>query len=403
MSKDIEPLPSKVHEQYAQLFSKMEPIDYSHIDAIAQVAATICNTPVSRVNFINGDSESFMFKYGLDAKATPLDHAFCAEAILQDDLFIVEDSRLDERFAQNPYVTQEPKILFYAGLPLITNKKEKLGTLCVLDYTPRTLNDDQVNSLKTLAKSVIAVLELRHSVIKTKLAKNQLRAQNEKLMSFAYTAAHDIKSPLGNIIQLSKTIETDDRVDLEEARTICSMISSSAFKLNRIIDGTLEFSKKTRFDSSDIEDINIKSLFQEGIDYAQNQVNINFTMDVDKSLMIRSNRNALERIMVNLVVNGIKYCDKEVSQIKLSAKLIGDFITFDVSDNGPGIAKKDQTKIFEMFQTTSNVDKQGKKGTGIGLSTVLSLVEQLGGNMQLESELGKGSKFSFILPQDISV
>jgi GAF domain-containing protein len=130
-------------------------------DRITELAADVCGTPVSALTFVDEDRQWFKANVGLSVTETSRDVAFCAHAILQEDLFTVPDALADDRFAQNPLVTHDPKIRFYAGMPLITQDGHALGTLCVMDWKPRQLSAEQRGELRALAKSVLSILESR--------------------------------------------------------------------------------------------------------------------------------------------------------------------------------------------------------------------------------------------------
>ena len=112
-------------------------------DEVVQVASAVCGTPISVINLIDQNRQWFKAEVGLGVRETPLDSSICAHAILQPGLFIVPDTTLDRRFADNPLVTGDPHLRFYAGALLQTPEGFPLGTVCVLDYKPRELDDTQ--------------------------------------------------------------------------------------------------------------------------------------------------------------------------------------------------------------------------------------------------------------------
>jgi len=130
-------------------------------DAITRLASYICGTPIALISLIDVDRQWFKSKVGLDISETPRTDAFCRYTILGDGILEIPDTLLDELFVDNVFVTGEPNIRFYAGVPLIDNDGYKLGSLCVIDNVARKLTFEQRDAMQTLANEVISHLTLR--------------------------------------------------------------------------------------------------------------------------------------------------------------------------------------------------------------------------------------------------
>lgn len=163
-----------------QLLHQLEILDTPHeknFDDIARIAMTVCEVPVAVVSLVDINRQWFKSCLGLDASETPREVAFCAHAILQpNQIMIVEDSLLDERFSDNSLVTGAPFIRFYAGVPLVMMSGLALGTLCVIDFVPRTLDARQQELLVLLAHQTVQLLQQKQQQLALEQERENLDA-----------------------------------------------------------------------------------------------------------------------------------------------------------------------------------------------------------------------------------
>jgi len=182
--------------QYPVLATETE----TALEELAQVAARLCGTSMALVCLVEGDGRrparghrQWFKGFGFALPAPP-QLSFCTRTILAGPL-LVPDAEADERFADDPLVTADPRIRFYAGVPLLNREGRALGTLCVLDTIPRTLSPEQLEALQVLAQQVMQQLELRRHLaemeqltVEHQRLQEQLRTQTQQSRLFAEMA-----------------------------------------------------------------------------------------------------------------------------------------------------------------------------------------------------------------------
>ncbi|MAK36533.1 MAG: hypothetical protein CMC15_10190 [Flavobacteriaceae bacterium] len=171
-------------------------------------------------------------------------------------------------------------------------------------------------------------------------------------------------------------------------------LKQSSFTLSDYITGLLAHYESDKISEEAHQTFDIHHLLEEIVEL----LNINLDCEInfpETNFDLNCNRAALEQIFLNLLGNSIKYSDKENIVITIDAEEDGTYYLFKVSDNGIGIPKDKQKDIFDLFATVGNTDRNGQKGSGIGLSTVKKIIDNLGGTIEVISEENEGTQFKF--------
>ena len=261
---------------------------------------------------------------------------------------------------------------------------------------------DETGKVKAVIGVSRDITERKQAEEKIQQQNLELQERNEELDDFAHTVAHDLKNPLGVIIGFSELLEDDySEFSEKEIKDIIKQIVHNGNKMNNIINDLILFSslRKTeiKIDILIMGDIVAKAINSLSLMIEKNNVEITFPETFPSVLGYAS---WVEQVLVNYISNAIKFGGKP-PRIKLTAdtgkidNVPEGMVRFCVRDNGPGISQKNQTRIFKKFE---RLDQVKIEGHGLGLSIVRRIIKKLGGQVGVESEIGKGSLFYFTLP-----
>jgi len=241
-------------------------------------------------------------------------------------------------------------------------------------------------------------VELEASNEELKYFNTELERSNNELERFAYIASHDLKSPLRNVISflslIKRKLRKHDDSDLEEYLTFAS---NNAHQMHNLIQDVLEFSRFDRSETSETEvDLN-ESLMMVMQNLQESMTERNAVVFAQSLPTIQSNSVRIMQLLQNLVSNGIKYNQNPKPRVIVGHRMDKLNHVFSVIDNGIGIDKEYHAQIFEMFKRLHT--REEYQGTGIGLALCKKIVDNLGGEIWLESEEGKGTSFFFSIPK----
>jgi two-component system, sensor histidine kinase and response regulator len=245
-----------------------------------------------------------------------------------------------------------------------------------------------------ITRAKVNVFErLYHAQTKQKNSLLEVERVNKQLEKFMFIVSHDLKSPLATISMLADLLRRDEMIKREkELEENASIIFNASNKLSGMIESILAYSRQSMTEQT-TEEVNTFTLASEIVSLLF--LPKHYTVTIAEALpTIYTSKIKLQQVLQNLISNSIKYNDKPNPSIEIGVTDRGTWYEFFVKDNGQGISKKDNERIFKLFETTENKSVKDSS-TGVGLNLLKVLVEEQGGKIWVESEQGLGSTFYF--------
>jgi signal transduction histidine kinase len=381
------------------------------LQALAQAASGIADTPIALISLVERHRQWFPAKVGFDGiPETPRDEAFCSHTILGDDVFEVPDAATDPRFADNPLVTGDPGIRFYAGFPLRAEDGHKLGTLCVIDTTSRRLDDRQRAQLahltaaaeqfmthhKKQADLIQVVDEARHVAECADHAKSTLLSN----------VTHEFHTPLNAIIGFADIIEREVYGPLPDSRYAerAHDIRVSGEVLLRIVSDVLDLARlyggeaELRRDVVDMREV-LTSVTASRRRAAED-AGVTVTPDCpERTVAAIGDELALRKSLRKVLDNAIQHTPTG-SRISVELDVLSrDVAAICVTDTGPGIPPSEFDRVCREFEHLDTAHAGDDKGPGLGLAVARQLIEAQGGELSLDDNVAHGTRICLALPR----
>lgn len=381
-------------------FSILDTSPEEMFDNITAIASAVCGMPIALITLLDVERQFFKSSFGLKVREAPIENSFCKLAVeTSNDIFIIEDARIDSRFKDNPNVLNEPNIVSYYGVPLNSATGVAYGTLCVIDNKVNVLTEQQKEILRKLSKQVEYLIESRKNNYLLAEYKVKIEKYSSNMEEFAYLAAHDLKAPIRAIDSFVKLLDKKhNNLWDEKDQKYVSFIIESTTKMNQLIYDLLEYSKSNLNNDRDVE-FDLKKLAFD--------VFRRLTYDIsekkpelicDEMPTITHSKIAFTLLFHNLISNGLKYQNiNSTPLIKVRFKENLTHLIFSVEDNGIGIEKEYLDLIFKPFRRLHNNSEY--QGNGLGLSACAKIIDNLKGSITLDSTPGMGSIFTISIPK----
>ena len=379
----------EVLEDY-NLFDSEAEIEY---DNITFLASKICNTSISTITLLDDKRQWFKSKIGFEHSETPLNRSFCALSISKSkNVIVVPNVMEDAEFSIIGKLNGLEKDGFYAAVTLFNEDEIALGTLCVIDYESKNLDQDQIKALQILGKQVEELFKIRLKNIQLNKNYQDLKEKYSELKQFSNTISHDIQSPINNIISLI-TLLNDDKGNQNATSEYLELLVTSSYQLKNYVSNLLTYYQSESLVVNKNK-ILLKDLVTEIEQIVTSDNQVKFVYDFDTSTLLTTDKMALSQILLNLISNGIKYNMQANPIITIRYEMFDGKSIIKIIDNGTGIEKKYFETIFENNTTLAKKDRYGNFGTGLGLSIVVNLAKKIKYKIAIDSIIGVGSTFT---------
>ena len=395
-------------------YSILDTPSESAFDGLAKLAAFICTTPISFVSLVDTDRMWFKAKVGLSVDEIPRTDGFGFSAILGEEFRMISDAQADETLSSHPLFASDPKIRFYAGVPLVTPRGFRIGTLCVADTRPRTLTAEQSAALATLARTVVTQLELRlllksqmelqsctDDVVADRTA--QLSAANESLLGETWERTqgektlHELSGQLLNAQDDERrriardlhdtTGQTLAALAMTLAQMQPEMSPKNAARFGECVGLVSAASAEIRSLSYLLHPplmdlIGLGAAIREFVSEFGKRAGTHITVDVAKDLgRLEGNREiVIFRIIQEGLANVHRHSGSATANIKL--RYSGQNVILEITDQGRGL----------------QLDSEGKTKYGVGIKSMQERLRPFRGTLDVTSS-ASGTKLTAILPR----
>lgn len=401
-------------------------------DAALNKIIKTCGFTVGAIYSIRENSISLIRTYGIRAKNSPEDFEFFESAIKNQEM-------LELNFEKNILTVSSGlvslEIKHMIIFPIIYNHEVisiiELGSTDKPTQEVKSYLSKIHDQLAIGLNNAFALVQLENLVVELKLLNEEYSKQNDALLKlheelkikakeleiqkhkaeestrlkseFLASMSHELRTPMNSVLGLTELILEDASSLNLKTKERLEIVYRSGKRLMNLINDILDLSKieagkmEIKHDETLLEDIifdvdsSIRPLA------VKKQLQFNIVREINTNIVLSTDRGKVTQVLINLLGNAVKFTDTGIVELHISSQT-DNFLRFDIIDTGIGISPENQKIIFEEFRQIDGTSTRKYSGTGLGLSICKKIADMLGGSLLVESELNKGSKFSFIIP-----
>ncbi len=377
------------------------------LDVVAENAARLCEAADARIRLIDGDGTKLVASFGSNPAPDFMPNSLenpSGRAILQRQTIHVHDLKTAAEFPGSEHITKDTGTRTFLSTPLL-REGIPIGLINIRRTEVRPFSEKHIALLKTFADQAVIAIENVRLFQEIQEKNQQLEIANKHKSQFLANVSHELRTPLNAIIGFTRIVlrKVEGQIPELQIENLKKVLISSEHLLG-LINGLLDLAK---IESGKMEVFAQSFKIDEIVQVATSTVEpmlksgrVKLVKEIAPDLPpLNTDRDKLKQVVLNLLSNAAKFTEK--GEIKVSASRENESMKLIVSDTGIGMKREALDYIFEEFRQVDMSTTRKYGGTGLGLAIVKKLVNLLGGDISVESEVGKGSKFTITLPINV--
>ena len=382
--------------------SRYDVIGVKHdgLDDLVRLVGELTGVPCAAINLMQAGTQATVAAVGVATGMCASEDSMCHRVLDLGEPVQVTDTRADPLWADNPWVNGErDSFRFYYAHQLVSPRGVVVGTLCLFDYEPRELDDDQRFKVARVAAWIMDTLELRHrtteleaTVCELTTARTELQRSNEMLDLFAGQIAHDLRGPVAALNLTLGMLREEVAEDESDQSWLVDRALGSVSRMDTLIADMLDFaSLGTRLHAGEADLAALVAMVRDDLGEGLDGVRL----VADRLPVVPGGATQWRVVLQNLVTNAVKFTrDTDAPLVRISAGTDSWGWWLEVADNGPGVPLPDRERVFGLMTQGD----PSREGIGLGLATCARIVQAHGGSIRIADAPEGGALVRLTVP-----